>query len=59
MPKGRLRINRGQIILSINPPIETTHYNNKNKEDLMELVRSTMKRDLEKIAEGSKLKAQS
>jgi len=25
----------------------------------MELVRSTMKRDLEKIAEGSRLKAQS
>lgn len=61
MPKGRLRINRGQIILSIHPPIETTHYNNKNKEDLMELVRSTMKRDLDKIAkkaQSSKLKAQ-
>ena len=59
MPKGRLRINRGQIILSINPPMETTNYNNKNKEGLMESVRSIMKRDLEKITEGSKLKAQS
>ncbi len=52
MPKGRLRIKRGQIILSINPPIETTHYNNKTKEVLMESVRSTMKRDLERIKAG-------
>ena len=49
MPKGRLRIKRGQIILSINPPMETTNYNNKNKEGLMESVRSTMTRDLERI----------
>jgi 1-acyl-sn-glycerol-3-phosphate acyltransferase len=48
MPKGRLRIKRGHIILSINPPVETTHYNNKTKEALMESVRSTMKRDLER-----------
>ncbi len=52
MPKGRLRIKRGQIILSINPPIETTHYNNKTKEVLMESVRSTMKRELERIKAG-------
>jgi len=52
MPKGRLRIKRGQIVLSINPPIETTHYNNKTKEVLMESVRSTMKRDLERIKAG-------
>ena len=57
LPKGRLCINRGHIFFSINKPIETTHYNNKTKEDLMEFVRSTMKRDLEKITEGSKLKA--
>jgi 1-acyl-sn-glycerol-3-phosphate acyltransferase len=52
MPKGRLRIRRGQIILNINPPIETTHYNNSTKEILMESVRSTMKRDLERIKAG-------
>jgi 1-acyl-sn-glycerol-3-phosphate acyltransferase len=52
MPKGRLRIRRGQIILNINPPIETTHYNSSTKEILMESVRSTMKRDLERIKAG-------
>ena len=52
MPKGRLRIRHGQIILNINPPIETTHYNNSTKEILMESVRSTMKRDLERIKAG-------
>lgn len=58
MPKGTLRMKRGQIILSINSPIETTRYNNKTKEALMESVRSAMIRDLEKIAESSKLKAE-
>jgi len=53
MPKGRLRIRPGQIILNINPPIETTHYNNKTKEVLMESVRSTMKRDLERMTQES------
>lgn len=52
MPKGRLRIRRGQIILSINSPIETTHYNKNGKKVLMESVRSTMKRDLERIKDG-------
>jgi len=49
MPKGKLRIRRGQIILSINPPIDTTHYKRNGKEALMESVRATMKRDLERI----------
>jgi 1-acyl-sn-glycerol-3-phosphate acyltransferase len=49
MPKGRLRIKRGQIILSINPPIETGQYKDKTKEALMESVRSTMIRDLERM----------
>ena len=52
MPKGRLRVRRGQIILNINPPIETTPYNNKTKEVLMESVRSTMKRELERLKAG-------
>ena len=49
MPKGRLRIRPGRIVLSINPPIDTTLYNNNTKEILMESVTSTMKRDLEKM----------
>lgn len=49
MPKGKLRIRRGQIILSINPPVDTTHYKKNGREALMESVRSTMKRDLERI----------
>ncbi|MBW1740498.1 MAG: 1-acyl-sn-glycerol-3-phosphate acyltransferase [Deltaproteobacteria bacterium] len=52
LPKGKLRIRPGRIVLSINPPIETTHYNNNTKEALMELVRSTMKRDLKRISSG-------
>jgi len=59
MPKGMLRIRPGRIVLSINPPIDTTPYNKNTKEVLMELVRSTMKRDLEKLSEGSRLKAYS
>jgi 1-acyl-sn-glycerol-3-phosphate acyltransferase len=49
MRKGRLRIRPGEIIISINPPIETTYYHNNTKEVLMESVRATMKRDLERI----------
>ena len=52
MPKGMFRVSPGRIVLSINPPIETTAYNNTSKEMLMESVRSTMKRDLEAIAAG-------
>ncbi|NVL89839.1 MAG: 1-acyl-sn-glycerol-3-phosphate acyltransferase [Desulfobacterales bacterium] len=49
MPKGTLCIRRGQIIISVNPPIETAPYNSNTKSVLMESVRSTMKRDLERI----------
>ena len=52
MPKRRFRISPGRIVISINPPIETMPYNNKTKELLMESVRSTMKRDLEKMRAG-------
>jgi 1-acyl-sn-glycerol-3-phosphate acyltransferase len=48
MPKGKLRIRPGPVILSINQPIETASYK-KNKEALMESVGSTMRRDLERI----------
>jgi 1-acyl-sn-glycerol-3-phosphate acyltransferase len=53
MPKGMLRIRPGGILLSINPPIDTTPYNNKTKEVLMESVRPTMKRDLERMTQES------
>ena len=49
MPKGMIRINPGRIVLSINQPVETTHYDNSTKEILMESVRYTMKSGLEKI----------
>lgn len=52
MPKGKLRIRPGRIVLSINPPIETTQYNNNTKKALMESVRSTMNTDLERIRAG-------
>lgn len=52
MPKGMIRVSPGRIVLSINPPIETTPYNNSSKEILMESLRSTMKRDLETIRAG-------
>jgi 1-acyl-sn-glycerol-3-phosphate acyltransferase len=48
MPKGKLRIRPGRIVLSVNQPIETIPYK-KTKEVLMDLVRSTMKTDLERI----------
>jgi len=48
MPKGKLRIRPGPIVLSINRPIETGPYK-KNRDGLIEVVGSTMKRDLERI----------
>jgi 1-acyl-sn-glycerol-3-phosphate acyltransferase len=48
MPRGKLRIRPGPVVLSINQPIETASYK-KNKEALMESVGSTMRRDLERI----------
>lgn len=48
MPKGKLRVRPGRIVLSVNRPVETTPYK-KTKEVLMELIRSTMKTDLERI----------
>jgi 1-acyl-sn-glycerol-3-phosphate acyltransferase len=48
MPKGKLRVRPGHIVLSVNQPIDTAPYK-KNKEVLMELIKSTMKADLERI----------
>ena len=48
MPKGKLSIRPGPIVLSINRPIDTIPYR-KNREALMELVGATMKKDLERI----------
>jgi 1-acyl-sn-glycerol-3-phosphate acyltransferase len=48
MPKGKLCIRPGRIVLSINPPVETIPYHH-NKEVLMESVRSTMRNDLARI----------
>jgi 1-acyl-sn-glycerol-3-phosphate acyltransferase len=51
MPKGKLRIRPGRIVLSVNRPVDTAPYN-KTREVLMELVRSTMKTDLERMKAG-------
>jgi 1-acyl-sn-glycerol-3-phosphate acyltransferase len=48
MPKGKLRIRPGQIVMSINTPIETVSYK-KNRDGLIDAVGSTMKKDLERI----------
>jgi 1-acyl-sn-glycerol-3-phosphate acyltransferase len=49
LPKGSLRVRPGSIVVSIQPPIATTSYDNKSKELLMESVRSIMKQDLERV----------
>jgi len=49
MPKGSLRISPGRVTVSINPPIETASYAKGDKNRLMEMVRSVMKQDLERI----------
>jgi 1-acyl-sn-glycerol-3-phosphate acyltransferase len=48
MPKGKLRISPGPIVLSINSPIDTVPYR-KNRDALIEAVGSTMKEDLDRI----------
>jgi 1-acyl-sn-glycerol-3-phosphate acyltransferase len=48
MPKGKLSIRPGPIVLSINKPIETVPYK-KNRNALIGAVGSTMKNDLERI----------
>jgi 1-acyl-sn-glycerol-3-phosphate acyltransferase len=48
MPKGKLSIRPGPIVLSINRPIDTVPYK-KNRGVLIEAVASTMKRDLERL----------
>lgn len=42
MPKKRLIIERGAVILEILPPIETAKYTRKTKDELMRCVRSAM-----------------
>lgn len=49
MRKGSLRIRPGRVMVSINPPVDTSSYNNRTKQLLMESLRSTMKQELEKI----------
>lgn len=42
MPKGRILIKPGNVILEIQKPISTLNYARKTKEDLMEKVRNTI-----------------
>ncbi len=50
MPKGRLRIRPGRIIVHIHRPVDTASHNSKTKHILTQSVYSIMKQDLEKIA---------
>jgi len=49
MPKGKLRIRPGHISVSINAPVDTASRKDKGKKDLMESIRSIMKKDLERL----------
>ena len=40
MPKGRLRIDRGNVVMDILPPVETAGYNRDTKDELIEKVRN-------------------
>ena len=42
MPKERLRIAPGKVVVEIRKPIETTGYTRESKDDLMERVRKTI-----------------
>ncbi len=48
MSKNRLRIKPGQVVLEIGIPIETSQYNRKNKDELMERVRQVIIESFEK-----------
>ncbi len=52
LPKGSLRVRPGHIVVSIGSPVDTTSYDNKTKEVLMESVHSIMRQELEKIQGG-------
>jgi len=49
MPRGSLCIRPGRITVSINPPIDTSSFNSRDRKALMESVRSIMIQKLEKI----------
>lgn len=49
LPKGKLRVTPGPVVVSINPPIAVTSYAKGDKALLMKQVRSVMKQDLERI----------
>jgi 1-acyl-sn-glycerol-3-phosphate acyltransferase len=49
LPKKSLHIQPGRVVVSINPPVETTLYGKKGKPLLMEGIRTIMQRDLERI----------
>ena len=49
MPKDRIRIQPGDVILEIGTPIETTNYTKKTKDDLLEKVRRIICESFKKI----------
>jgi len=48
MPKDRLRIRPGNVVLEIEKPVETSHYSRRDKAELMEKVRQIITASHEK-----------
>lgn len=48
MPKDRLRIRPGNVVLKIENPVETSHYSRRDKAELMEKVRQIITESHEK-----------
>ena len=42
MPKGRLRVKPGKIVMEILKPVETSGYTRKTKEELLEVIRNAI-----------------
>ncbi len=52
MPKGRLSINPGRVVVSISPPVDTVSCGKRDKKRLTESVHAIMKQDLDRRRAG-------
>ena len=55
MAKDRIRIRSGDVLLNIAAPIETSAYDRKTKDDLMQEVRQVMIDSFEKTKRDGRL----
>jgi 1-acyl-sn-glycerol-3-phosphate acyltransferase len=53
MPKGEIRINPGHVVMDILPPVDTTGYTRKTKDQLIEQVRNIICDAFEKPLEAN------